>query len=695
MDKFIVGTQYYRAPTPPRHEWEKDIKNIKKIGMNTVKIFAQWRWHERIKGKFFWGDLDEIFPLCQKNGLFIHINIVLDTAPDWLFREGRGVKVDNKGQIMYPRADGCRYIGGWEPCFDDPVVRKEAERFLKAIINRYKNNKLLIAWDLWNEPRSRPLGDCACQESRERYREWLKNKYHTVEEMNDFWGKAWTDWNDINPPPALGDYAEIYLWRQWAMHSVADRISWAYKTAKSLDRNHPLMTHVGGCSVTQDILNDTCDDWLTSREVDFYGSSLVVDAIPVEFLHRTMPGLHCDWLRSLSPYFWINEFYSNNAAWMNDIKPRELRLRFWSTIGHGAGGILFWQYRSERLGAESGGHGLVDINGNANERTKEITNILQVVKKHGHIINGLKPYPAEAALIYDHQSDLISRIESIEAYSCFNEGTFPYHHNYKASLQGSYALFWENNIPIDFVSSHEIKKIHKYKVIYLPVPYIVDKAVAGELLKFVRKGGILISEASLGLRGENTWVNPVNPPGILRDLFGGIEKHRSVMEKSLKVSFPSYKISVPATRMKTYIQAEEGTPYGFWGNKEIAATINHYGQGKAILLGFYPGASYVDTGDSSLVEFMGLLMKKFDISPPVQIKEVKGRVKTRFLLRGDKGVIFLFNYGNKSEKVYLRAPSLSHPVSLTPTAGLEKAKSGIRVFLPAGGVALVAGKIAA
>jgi len=29
------------------------------------------------------------------------------------------------------------------------------------------------------------------------------------------------------PPQIISDYAEMYLWRQWAMHSVADRVAWA------------------------------------------------------------------------------------------------------------------------------------------------------------------------------------------------------------------------------------------------------------------------------------------------------------------------------------------------------------------------------------------------------------------------------------------------------------------------------------
>ena len=152
---YMIGTHYYRAPLPERGDWERDIANIKKIGMNTVKFFPQWRWHEREKGSFRWDDLDRLFEICAEQRLFVYINVILDAAPDWVFRDGHGIRVTNQGQVMEPVGAGCRYVGGWEPCFDDLRVRADAEGFLKAIVKRYRDHECLAVWDVWNEPRSR------------------------------------------------------------------------------------------------------------------------------------------------------------------------------------------------------------------------------------------------------------------------------------------------------------------------------------------------------------------------------------------------------------------------------------------------------------------------------------------------------------------------------------------------------------
>lgn len=37
---FIIGTQYYRPPTPPTEEWEDDFRRIKDLGIDIIKIWA-------------------------------------------------------------------------------------------------------------------------------------------------------------------------------------------------------------------------------------------------------------------------------------------------------------------------------------------------------------------------------------------------------------------------------------------------------------------------------------------------------------------------------------------------------------------------------------------------------------------------------------------------------------------------------
>ncbi|HRD18947.1 MAG TPA: beta-galactosidase, partial [Candidatus Marinimicrobia bacterium] len=54
------GSQYYRAPSPSRNEWENDLKNMADNGFNTVKFWVQWRWNQPSEDRFCFDDIDEL-----------------------------------------------------------------------------------------------------------------------------------------------------------------------------------------------------------------------------------------------------------------------------------------------------------------------------------------------------------------------------------------------------------------------------------------------------------------------------------------------------------------------------------------------------------------------------------------------------------------------------------------------------------
>ncbi|MCD6220529.1 beta-galactosidase [Candidatus Calescamantes bacterium] len=691
VNDFIYGTQYYRAPTPMPEEWEMDIPMIKEMGFNIIQLRPQWRWHEKIKGKFYWDDLDKLFDLAEKHGLYIVFKFMLETAPAWLYREYDCERVNLLGTKIIPGAIGAMYVGGWLPCFDHPKVREEANRFIEAAVKRYKDRKNLLLWNAWNEPRSRPIHECCCEESKKSYRRWLKEKFGSIEKLNQFLGKAWGDWEDIDPPGMVSDYAEMYLWRQWAMWSVADRLRWMYEEIRKHDKEHPIITHVGGCSVIQDVAGDSSLDWLNAKQVDFYGSSFPVlpEHNTPSLYHQGIASMICDWIRSISPYFWINELYPNSYNWKEEVKVEELRRWIWTTVAHGAKGILFWQYRAERLGKESNANGLVNIDGSKNERSEEVERIGKVIGNHASIFRKSRVPQSEVAILYDHHSDLISRIENTPPISSskFNEGvTYPY----KFSLHGSYCLFWNNDIPVDWIPSQEIERIRRYRVVYLPIPYIIDKKMAEELTRFVEGGGILISEGSLGLRGENTWVNLSVPPFGLDKLFGCKEAGRLAIKEPRILSADKYGIKIPATRMMTWLEVKEAEVIGKWENGRAAMTISRYGKGKAILVGMYPGAAYIDTRDKILIRFIRLLLEEAGVKPPVELEGVKGRVYTRMLVKEKERLIFLFNYGNQDEEITITSPRINDAKDLCQVAKLSKDNKGnLHISLPAGEVACI------
>lgn len=672
-EDFIYAVQYYRAPTPPPKDWENDLKAIKELGFNTIQVRPQWRWHERVKGQIVWDDIDRLFDLSEKHGLRVIFKFMLETAPAWLFREYQCERVDNQGQKILPYQNGAYYVGGWWPCFDHPMVRHEANRLIDEAVRRYKDRKSLLVWNVWNEPRSRPLGDCCCEESRKCYRAWLKERYGTIEGLNGFLGKAWGSFDEVDPPAGTEDYAEIHLFRQWAAHSVMDRVAWVKGRIGAIDTLHPIMTHVGTCSLRQRILDDISDDWLNARQVDFYGGSFIDGVERVNDLAEA--ALINDWLRSNSKYYWVQELYAHSPYYSEAIEPESIRLWAWTSLAHGAKGINYWQYKDERFGNESNGYGLVRPDGERTERAREASVVAKVIAEHGRLFRRFETRPAEIALFYDVRSDLVSHAEERRHLERLTGD-----YTYKDSLRGAYNLFWRLNLPVDWVSAHEAERLLQYRLVYLPAPMLVDPPLARLLEEFVRRGGVLISEASPAMREENTWTSEIVPGQGLDKLFGCRQETRLADyvygDAKPKAFFrlASERRLYPAYRIITILKPSTARVAGTWQDGTPAVTINEYGQGRAVLIGMYAGLSYERTKNNTpatanilppLLRLLGT-----DLGGPAEIKGHRSRVGLRALYDGREILLFLFNYSTRPEKCTITRPHLLHPRLIFPEQGI-------------------------
>ncbi|HEX3074961.1 MAG TPA: beta-galactosidase, partial [Ignavibacteriales bacterium] len=77
------GTQYYRAPSPHREDWDRDLKKISELGFNTVKYWIQWRWNNPAMSEYYFDDIDELMELASKHNLKVMLNTIFDVAPAW------------------------------------------------------------------------------------------------------------------------------------------------------------------------------------------------------------------------------------------------------------------------------------------------------------------------------------------------------------------------------------------------------------------------------------------------------------------------------------------------------------------------------------------------------------------------------------------------------------------------------------
>jgi len=564
---YPFGTQYHRAPTPLPEEWAGDLKAIAKAGYTHVQYRPQWRWHERIRGECVWDDLDRLFDLAQKQKLRVILKPQLETAPDWVFSDLHGTRIGFYGVPITPFALGACYVGGWWPCFDNPQVVAAAAAFVEKLVGRYRQHPALWFYNAWNEPVSRPMGACQCPHSAESYRRWLRQRFGSIEKLNAYYSKAWTSFGTIEPPSAGDDYVEMFLWRQWAAAAVAEQVRFVTNAIRRVDAKAFVMVHTGLPNVMQDPACFASDDLLNAPVTDRYGTSFWIPLHPVTPLDHATPDFQSDWLRRVDPQYVIHEFYPNHAGWCQPPTPQTLNRHIWMAIAGGCSGFTFWQYRSERLGNETNGHGLRAIDGSPTPRSEVADGIAGVLKKHGARLAGTQRVRAKVALLYSRQDDLLGRIQMMPwGLADYRQVQDNPDYPYKRAIKGAHALYLAAGETVEWVVPGD--DLAGISLLHVTGVEMIDAATAAWLKRFVKRGGKLIVEFPFACRDERTWVSPKRPMHNLQKLLGCSEADRIRMDQ--RVNFLSGE-SIEAKGSWIPLRLHGGKAIAHWEDGTVAA----------------------------------------------------------------------------------------------------------------------------
>jgi beta-galactosidase GanA len=653
-EDFHLCVQYYRQPTPLPDEWERDLRHIKRLGFTGVQLRPQWAWHEPREEAFRWDDIDRLMELTAELGLKVLFKFILESAPAWLFTnyEARRFKPDETP--IQPKALGSYYLGGWYACFDRPLVRQKAEKFMVEGVRRYRSNEHLLGWHVWNEPRSRPFEDCACEDSNRAYRCWLADQFGDVESFNRRFGTVFGSWEDFRPPSDLSAYFDTWLWRTWRAHAVAERIEWLAKLVRANDPERPIFCHVGFNTVLQPTLLDTSHDYLTSQPVDVFGTSLphwtgdfhtfsamdrpALFSNPSFHEEAFLYSLQTRWIASVKDYFWINEVYGNNWNYLaEDYTGDDMRFMLLVPVSEGARGIVIWQFRPERFSEESITSGLIDPDGADTDRSRAAKLVCEARQRNPEAFLTYRPEPARVAIVFDFSADMYSEIEDAENLS--RAGTVCY--RYKDSLKGYYSLLWQLGLAVDLVPVENLSRIFDYDMVFLPYQHLLEPEQAEVLKKYVNGGGTLVSDPGLAFRDGRAWVNPVRPGCGLDSLVGCREiRLKSIMEPQ---QAKLLEIELPITRILGKLETVgEGDDLS---NGEGLLVAKQTGKGRTFHFGFYPGISYRDTGNRDYLKLMLSLIEQAGLEAPCSLTDPLVRVRKGTVDEtGSRPAAFVFNY---------------------------------------------------
>jgi beta-galactosidase len=237
-DRILFGAAYYHEyqPTPRLKE---DMRLMKEAGFTVIRVGESvWSTWEPENGTF---DLEWLAPVLDEahaNGIRVILGTPTYAVPMWLAR-------------LYPEINVQRRTGepmGWgvrqEIDYSHPAFLFHAERIIRKIISRYVDHPSVIGFQVDNEPGNEIFYN---PQVFQRFVDYLRNKYGTVEELNKEWGLTYwshrlSTWADLWTPDANAQPQYDLAWRTFQAELTTDFIAWQSHIVREYARPDQFVT---------------------------------------------------------------------------------------------------------------------------------------------------------------------------------------------------------------------------------------------------------------------------------------------------------------------------------------------------------------------------------------------------------------------------------------------------------------------
>ncbi|HKJ86332.1 MAG TPA: beta-galactosidase [Spirochaetia bacterium] len=591
-----LGAQYYRPPFPTSEYWDDDFARMRDAGLNTVQLWLVWGWIESVPGAFNYDDYDRLVELAGKHELSVVLSTIAAVHPYWIHREvpgsemvtNMGAKVisTNRREIHYGITPGG--------CIDNPGVAARMEEFLRTTAERYSGVPAVSGWDVWNELRWNVHADglvCYCDHTLVGFRDWLKTKYGDLDALNRAWERRYGAWDEVLPGKRPGRvYTEMMAFEEFISERSVEHAKWRYRIVKGANPDKPVTVHGGKPSVLYGADSywegepstalHRGNDWGFAEEIDGVGTS----SFPVweEIDHTDFMG-RIDFVRGAAEAngkaLWLSELQGGRSADgfnpQRSVRAADQQRWLWSGFASGADTVLFWCWRDEIFGRESGGFGIVGADGRAEERVAALARAGGALVQYDPLFSAYRLPPAEVGVWFSPRTYFHSWCEDGNAGRPMR------------AIQGLARVLNRLSIPYTVIEEQHTDPLSQLKVLFMPRGIVVDEPAAVAVAAFVEAGGTLVVESEAGAFGENGIYRYPEQRFLAKHF--GIEEvgRRELPADVVPVSLAANATDAGAT---TYF-----LPATQWATPYIDGSLctqKAHGEGRVVALGLYSAEAY-------------------------------------------------------------------------------------------------------
>ena len=610
-----------------------DFEYMKKAKCNVMSIgIFSWSVLEIEEGVFDFDWLDNLFDRLEENNIYAILGTPSGAKPAWL-------------SYKYPEVCRVDINGNREPhgerhnhCRTSPIYREKVAIIDKKLAQRYGNRKNLLLWHVSNEYNA---GECYCDHCINAFRDWLKKKYVTLDNLNKawwttFWSHKYTDWQQIFPSDTSIN-GLLLDWKKFISDQTLDFFKSEIEVLRNETPNVPITTNFM-------LPNVDLNYWDFARYVDIVswdsyprwhlGDKEWMEGVKTSFFH--------DMHRSYkNAPFMLMESTPSATNWQGISIPKKPNMHLLSSlqaIAHGSNSVQYFQWRQSR-GGEEKFHGAV-VNHLGDDQTQVFKDVVEVGDKLSNLSSIVSTKTnSEVAIIYDLENEWALSLAQL-----------PRSQNkcYQDRCIANYRAFWNLGISCDIIDSKALD-FDNYKLLVAPMLYMLKEGVSEKFHKFVENGGTLILTYLTGLVNSSDLCFMGGFPGQLKDLAGVVVEDTDVisspLQQKIKLKFDDlqekeYEVFHYADRLRI-------------DTAEVVAkySLNHMANTPAITRNKYKKGTVwyfaARAEDSFYDDFYSNLCDKLDIERNLKATLPQG-VTCQKRSNNKEDYIFIMNFNNNS-----------------------------------------------
>ena len=626
---------------------EKDLDMLEKANCNVVTLGVfSWSTLEPEEGVFHFEWLQEIIDKLYKRGISTILATPSGARPKWM--------ADKYPEVLRVDDTGHRNHFGFRHnhCYTSPVYREKVHIMNKKLAEKVAVHPGVILLHISNELG----GECHCPLCQEAFRGWLKEKYQTIDNLNDrwcttFWSHTYQNFDQIESPSRIGEtqlHALNLDWKRFVTDQTIDffrqEVAALREGGSKLPVTANLMYFFGGL-----------DYFKLAKEIDVVSW----DSYPTWYKKPLIDiaydnGMCHDLMRSLKrkPFFQM-ESCPTSTNWQSVSKLKKPGLLFaqsMQAIAHGGEGALYFQIRQSRGASEKFHGAVIDHYGG------EDTRVFREVSEVGAALNELKELAgtvttSQVAMIYDWDSQWAME----DSQGPRNKGL-----HYMEAMLKYYRGFRKQGLNVDLIDM--TCDLDSYKILAMPMVYMFKEGFAEKVRTFVENGGILITSYWSGIVDDTDRCYLGGTPHGLMDVLGlrsaeidGLydwEENQLVPEAENQLGLTD---TYTCKNLCDLVELRGAKPLMTYGSDFYQGypclTVNTFGKGNA----WYVAA---DAEEKFYADFLGKVVKDSSVSSGIS-EEIPDALEITVRERDNIKYYIYQNFGTQAVKIPVPAGNVT------------------------------------